>query len=181
MLAIAHIDETDLEDLRDALAAARIALRLPEDYAFKHLGASIAVHDQVFGALGRLPIQAHVLGIDKTTWTDEYMRRSRGPDRLCDALISLVLGCPDHLIAGQRLFIDLERKDLPQIRDQRTALRHALAGVGRMSFGKVQPCPDHRLNGTIVQIADMIAGEVHQHGGPGGPYIGPLGSKIHLL
>jgi hypothetical protein len=181
VLAIVHFDEAVLPDLDHELAAARTALRLPPTYPFKHLSASTAVHHHVFSALGRLAMQAHVHIIDKTTWTEQYVRQSSGPDRICDGLIALVLGCPDAIVAKQRLFVDLERRDLPIVRHQRKALSRALQGVGRKSFGNVQPCPDHREHGGIIQVADMIAGEVHQQGDIVGPYLPALGTKIRRV
>ena len=181
VLAIVHFDEQILSDLERELAAVRATLRLPLTYPFKHLGASTAIHRHLFAVLGRLDMQAHVLIIDKATWTKDYLRRSTGPERICDGVIALIIGCPDPLVNGQRLFVDLQRRDMDQLRDIRTALRHALRGVGRRSFANVQPCPDHRLHGGIIQVADMIAGEVHQQGGLIGPYLPALGAKIHRI
>lgn len=181
VLAIVHFDEQVLPDLDRELAAVRATLRLSLTYPFKHLGASTPIHQHLFAALGRLAMDAHVHIIDKATWTDQYSRQSSGPDRICDGLITLVLGCPDAVVAKQRLFVDLERRDMPVVRNQRTALRHALRGVGRQSFGNVQPCPDHRLHGGIIQVADMIAGEVRDQGGLAGPYLPALGTKIRIV
>jgi hypothetical protein len=182
VLAIVHFDEHVLPNLERELATARAALRLPPTYPFKHLSASAAVHSQVFAALGRLAMQAHVHIIDKTTWTGQYIRQSSGPDRICDGLITLVLGCPNAFVAKQQLFVDLDRKkDMPMVRNQRTALSQALKGAGRQSFKNVQPCPDHRLHGGIIQVADMIAGEVHQQGGLTGPYLPALGTKVRVV
>jgi hypothetical protein len=181
VLAIVHFDDEALRDLERELAAARAALRLPPDYPFRHVGASVPTHEHVFSALRRLTMQAHVHVIDKTAWTKDYVQRSRGPERICDGVIELILGCADPLVDGQRLFVDLERRDMDQLRDLRTAIRKALRGVGRRSFVNVQPCPDHRLHGGIIQVADMIAGEVHQHGELTGPYLPTLGGKIRRV
>ena len=45
-----------------------------------------------FAALGKLAMDAHVHIFNKATWTDQYMRQSSGADRICDGLITLVLG-----------------------------------------------------------------------------------------
>ena len=181
VLAIVHFESEILPDLERELGAIRTNLRLPPNFVFKHLGASTPTQQRLFAALGRLPMRAHVLIVDKSTWTDEYVRRSRGPDRVFDAVIALVLGCPEALVARQRLFVDLERRDMRMVRDLRTAIRQALSGAGRKSFANVQPCPDHRQHGSIVQIADLIAGEVHEQGGLGGPYLPALGAKLRIV
>ena len=181
VLAIVHFDEQVLPDLGRELAAVRMTLRLRSNYPFKHLSASPPVHHHVFAALSRLAMSAHVHIVDKSTWTKQYIRQSSGPDRICDGLITPVLGCPDSVVANQRLFVDLERKDLSVVRNQRTALRQALRGIGRQPFGNVQPCPDHRLHGGIIQVADMIAGEVREQGGLSGPYLSALGAKIRIV
>jgi hypothetical protein len=181
VFAIVHCVGDDLPRLESKLSMARKVLRLPPDYVFKHLGASRPVQDHVFAILRRLRLRAHVHIIEKSTWTDEYVRRSSGPDRICDGMVALVLGCPDVLVANQRLFVDLPRDEMKLIRDQRTAIGQALRGAGRKSFGNVQPRPDHRQHGSIIQIADTIAGEVHEQRGLTGPYLPWFGSRIKLV
>jgi hypothetical protein len=181
VLAIVHFDEQVLPELDRELAEVRATLRLPPNYPFKHLDASMAIHRHLFGVLSRLDMQAHVLVIDKAAWTKDYIQRSSGPERICDGVLALILGCPDPLVDGQRLFVDLERRDMNQLRDMRTAVRKALRGVARRSFANVQPCPDHRLHGGIIQVADMIAGEVHQQGGVTGPFLPALGARIRTV
>ena len=148
VLAIVHIDGEVLPRLGDGLDAVRKRLRLPPNYVFKHLGASVNVQQNVFAALGNVALQSHVTIVNKSTWTDQYLQQSSGPDRICDAVIALVLGCPDAVVARQRLFVDLPRGEMRIVRDLRTAIRQALTGVGRKSFANVQPCPDHRQHGA---------------------------------
>lgn len=181
VIAIVHFDGDELLRLEAELSAVRKALRLTPDYVFKHLGASRPVQDRVFSILAALNLRAHITMIDKSTWTEEYVRQSSGPDRIRDGIVALVLGCPDALVAKQRLFVDLPRAEMKLIRDQRTAIGQALRGAGRKSFGNVQPRPDHRRGASIIQMADMIAGEVHEQRGLTGPYLPALRPGIILL
>jgi hypothetical protein len=180
-MTIVHFDEVVLTALRQALQTVRSRLRLPPDYAFRHVNASASARRAFFATLAQSRFQGHVLLIDKTMWTDHYRKQSRGPDRIRDGVVRLVLECPDDLFAGQRLFIDLERRDMEQIRVLRTALRQLLRTAQRSSFTNVQPSPDHRLHGEIIQVADMIAGEVREQKSLSGPYLPLLGAKIRIV
>jgi hypothetical protein len=93
-----------------------------------------------------------------------------------------VFGCADSLVADQRLFVVLPSSERRIIRTWRTALRKALKSGARQSIGNIQPCPDHRQKyGDIVQVADMIAGEVHEQAGLGGPNLATMSSRIRLV
>ena len=181
VLAIVHFDEAALTRLAVELGKVRSRLRLSPDHVFKHVNASIAARRAFFQTLGRTDMQGHVHLIDKAAWTEQYVKTSRGPDRIRDGIVTLVVGCPDALVAGQRLFVDLQRKDMEQVRNLRTAVRQALRGVQRKSFANVQPCPDHRQHGQIIQVADMIAGEVREQGALTGPYLPALGGRIRVV
>lgn len=181
VLVAVHIDEAALPELRSALAEAKIGLRLPPDYPFKHLASSARTRTAFFAAIRRLPLAVHANLIDTRDWDATYLKQSRGPDRIADGVIDLILGCPDQIIAGQTLLVDLPRRELRIVRDLRTAIRMALRGVGRRSFATVQPCPDHRDFGVIVQVADMVAGELREHASVTGPYLAAIQSKIDLV
>lgn len=181
VFAVAHIQRDDLLALASELALAKKKLGLPDTYVFRHVGASAATRRAFYDALARAPIDAHIHVIEKARWTTGYLKRSSGPDRICDGIVEVVLGCPDLLVAQQKLLIDLRRKDMQFVRGVRLALRRALAGIGRETFENVQPCPDHRIEGGIVQVADMIAGEVREQGRIGGPYLTAIRSRMHLV
>lgn len=85
------------------------------------------------------------------------MTQSSGPERIRDGVITLALACPDELIAGQILHVDLPRSQKRTVNDMRISLRRALKGADRKPFGDVRPCPDHRQHAAIVQVADMLA------------------------
>lgn len=180
-LVAVHVEESALPDLRTALAQARIELRLPEDYPFKHLASSPRTRTAFFAAMRRLPLAVHAHLIDTRDWDALYLKESRGPDRIADGVIDLILACPDSVVAGQTLLVDLPRRELRVVRDLRTAIRMALRGARRRSFATVQPCPDHRESGAIVQVADMVAGELREHGGVAGPYLDIVRARIDLI
>jgi hypothetical protein len=179
--AIVHLDGDLLPDLDAQLSEARRRLRLLSSTPFHHVGASLAAHREFYAAIARIPILARVLVIDKTSWDHDYLKRSRGNDRICDGVVDLVCACPDEVVAGQGLFVDLRRKDMAQVRQMRAAMKARLHLDGRRTFENVQPCPDHRIHGGLVQVADMIAGEVREQGGISGPYLRSLGAKVMLV
>jgi hypothetical protein len=45
----------------------------------------------------------------------------------------------------------------------------------------MQPCPDHRIEGGIVQIADMLEGEYREQHGLDGPYLPRIETRITVL
>jgi hypothetical protein len=50
----------------------------------------------------------------------------------------------------------------------------------RQSFKNVKARPDHRSDSSIIQVADMIAGEVRVNGGKLGPNLASIREKIEL-
>jgi hypothetical protein len=84
------------------------------------------------------------------------------------------------LVADQTLYIDLPRNELGVVRPFAKVIRHTSREYGRRSFRDIKPQPDDRLDGTIVQVADMIAGEVREQGGVNGPYLARLAARIEV-
>jgi hypothetical protein len=73
---------------------------------------------------------------------------------------------------------DLDRGAARELRIIRTSLRRALTGIGRRTFENVKASPDHLPSSELVQIADMIAGELREHNGTRGPLLDRLGRKL---
>jgi hypothetical protein len=182
VFAIVHVEAPHLPTLEQELAIARGHLGR-SDYVFKHQRAKSSndVHNLFYEAIGRVPWNAHVLMLDKRAWIDRRDKRTRGIDRISDGVITLVVGCPDDVVANQVLYIDLPPAEERVIQNYRTAIRKALKGIRRTGFKNVRPCPDHRQHGTIVQVADMIAGEVREHEGLSSPFLRKLGSRVRLV
>lgn len=182
VIVAAHVRVADVANLDGALAALRGTLRLPPNYFFKHQGAADRTRREFFSTVQGVPFTAHARVVDKMADLDiGYFARTTGPEQITEAIVGLVCGCPDRLVADQTLLIDLPRSELPFIRELRTALRRALRGNARRSFQKVTPCPDHRVDGSIVQLADMIAGEIHERGRITGPYLDLVMQMIEVV
>jgi hypothetical protein len=181
-LAIVSIVDANLPNLHRGLEESRRVLGLPPSYVFRNVGASAAVHRQLYEVLDDVALDVRTMLIDKRLWTTQFRKSSRGLDRIGDGIVALVMACPDVLVAEQRLLIDLEHRDRRVARDWSTVLRKSLRGTGRKSFGRVQACPDSRREyGDLIQVADMIAGEVHEQGGSGGRFLPTLGAKFQLV
>jgi hypothetical protein len=181
-MAMVHIAGDDMAILETEIAAARKRLGYSPHHVFKHTEAKEEAHDQFYVALARIPsLTAHVYGYRRTSWVVRYPSPASGDSRVCDALIALTLACPRHVVEGQTPYIDLPRRERDVVIAFATALRRSMKGTRQRSFGKIQPQPDDRLAGGIVQAADMIAGEVRQHGELGGPYLARLGGRVVLL
>jgi hypothetical protein len=181
VFAVPHIDESDLRRLAAGLATAKQRLHVAETYVFRHVGASAAAHRAFYEVLVDLPIDIHVHVVEKPRWTAEFVKRTSGPDRICDCVVTIIVGCPDRVVANQKLLVDLRRQDMAFVRALRKSLSRALLGIGRKTFENVQPCPDHRIEGGIVQVADMIAGEIREQGALRGPYLEALGARIQSV
>jgi hypothetical protein len=171
VFACVSIAGEDLPFLSARLAHVRALRRLPNDHCFKHLTSKPGVRFAFFQAVALLPIRIHSTVIDKQWWGEDYLRGSDGLLRICDAIVKLISCCPDDIVARQSLLIDLDRSAAKEVRTIRANLRIALAGQKRLPFAKVRACPNHRDLGEIVQIADMVAGELRERGEWGGPYL----------
>lgn len=180
VFAIVHIEESDLPSLDQAVATARLRLGRDDRYAFKHTRVKSfpEVHREFYDSVRRVPWRAHVYTLEKQIWRSQQGSAARGLDCIRDGIVALVLGCPDSVVANQILFIDLPSQEERIIQDYRTSMRQALRGARRSGFKNVRPCPDHRQHGALIQVADMIAGEVREHGFQSGPFLPTLGNRI---
>ncbi len=172
--AMVHIDSDHIPALEAALRVAKARLRVPEGYVFRHVGCSDAAHRAFYDVISDVLFSARLLVVPPIPRSAPI----RGHEEIRMAIVRLVLDCPDTVVAKQKLYIDLERRDSKQVRELRTRVRRELGALGRRTFENMQPCPDHRSEGGIVQLADMLAGELREHAGVGGPYLRSISSKL---
>ncbi|MCC7022109.1 MAG: hypothetical protein IT338_04740 [Thermomicrobiales bacterium] len=96
--------------------------------------------------------------------------------------MELLYRCPDRFIAGQTLLIDGKRDEMTVMSRIKTDLNRRLAAGGRESARKIRACSDdHPTRGTIIQVADMVAGALRDVGGVTGPYLSGLVGRIRLV
>jgi hypothetical protein len=163
------VDEADLPVLEAELAAAAGRIGWPPEFVFKHVGANRAIHREYYQALGRISFQAHVHLLDKVAWRAQYGGKgSRGDDCICDGITTLLLRCPAEVTNDQILYIDLPHKERTTIKKYREVIRSAPHGADRETFRRIKARPDNRHDGGIIQVADMLSGEVAENPGMGG-------------
>lgn len=172
-----HVDNEHVADLDMALRIAKARLHVPESFVFRHVGCSDAAHRVFYDAIAEVPFTARLLIVPPVPRGVSI----RGHEEIRLAVVQLVLDCPEAVVAKQRLFIDLERRDSKQVRELRTRVRRELGAIGRRTFENIQPCPDHRSEGGIVQFADMLAGELREYRGIEGPYLPQLRQKLIVV
>ena len=172
--AMVHLEGNRVPEFEAALRAAKARLRVPERCAFRHVGCSDAAHRAFYDVIAEIPFEARLLIVPPTPRDSPI----RGHEEIRAAIVRLILDCPDAVVARQKLYIDLERRDSKQVREPRTRVRRELGARGRRTFENIQPCPDHRSEGGIVQLADMLAGELREHGSAGGPYLQRISRKL---
>lgn len=172
--AMIHIDSNHVPELEAALRVAKARLRVPERYVFRHAGCSGAAHRAFYDVISEIQFEARLLIVPPVP----HGVPIRGHEEIRMAIVRLILDCPDAVVAKQRLYIDLERRDIKQVRELRTHVRRELAAVGRRTFENIQPCPDHRSEGGTVQLADMLAGELRENDGVDGPYLPRIRHKL---
>lgn len=183
VFAVVHFSDAELVTLSSALLDARASLGIPPDYAFKNNGTGPRTREGFFHALGPLDFSAHVHVLDKRRWAETQRGRLSGPNFIRDGIVSLVMACPDEVVARQVLYLDIEPSQRTEPTRLKTEIRQALRGAQprRAGFADVRGCEDHRNLGTIIQVADMLAGQVNDHGGLGGPHLPALGARITLV
>jgi hypothetical protein len=140
VFTVVHIDQLDLPALDAALAAARTRLGFDPGYVYNHTRAkrSIDIHDRFYGALHPLAFAAHVRMMDKAAWRAQHASQTRGADCICDGIVDLILGCPDHVVARQVLYIDLPANEEKTIQTYRTSMS---AGADRRQEDGLSRCP----------------------------------------
>lgn len=175
--ALVHIDGEEIARLNAALLAAKKRLRVPETSVFRHVSCSHAAHKAFYDELANVPFTARLLVVPPVPRNQPI----RGHEEIRAAVTQLVLDCPNTYVARQKLYIDLERRDMKQLRELRTRVRKELTTTGRKTFENIQPCPDHRIEGGIVQVADMLAGEFREHGGIYGPFLPLFQSRLRVI
>ena len=134
---------------------------LPETYAFKYSGSRPLIRDAFLSTLGNAPITITALVINKSAWDKEQIKATPGTLRIARAVAGLLVVAPQEIIANQRIMIDLPSNEEKIIRLVREEIRNRLRGEGRDPIRALKPVPDHRLQGGLIQIADMAAGLIH--------------------
>jgi hypothetical protein len=181
-MAMVHVNGCDLPTLETELVAARKRLGQKLDYPFKHTEAKEITHRLFYGAMANIPsFTVDVYAYNRSGWTLRHVPPTYGDPCLCDAFITLTLGCPRGLVEEQILYIDYPRREREIVIAFATALRNSMKGTLQRSFRHIRPRPDDRLEGGIIQAADMIAGEVREYPRLGGPYLPHLGSRIRIV
>lgn len=180
--AVVHFATEDLARLHRALDGVRDALTLSRSYVFKNNGSGPITRAAFFNAIRPLEFTAHVYVLDKGQWAATQIGRPTGPNCIRDGVVSLILACPNDVVARQVLYVDIDPGQRAELMQMRTAIRQALRETRprRLGFSDVRGCEDHRTLGAIIQVADMIAGQVADHGGVAGPHLPALGGRIHL-
>jgi hypothetical protein len=183
VFAAIHIDGTEIGTLNNELATARKLLDRPPNFVFSHTGASLDTHRRFYAALSKIPFQADIFELDKAAWHRAVGDKgSRGSDCECDGIIRLVMACPVDVTGDRMLYLDLPRTK-PQrkrIEDIRTAIRKAMRGAKRATFEDVQGRPDDSGDGAIIQVADMLAGEMREFGALAGPHLPAFARRIRV-
>lgn len=176
-----HVDALDLELLTDRLTLAKTAIGKTGAFVFKHLEADTRTHEVFYEALLQVPsLSIDVLQANRGNWEPRHSRPARGDHFVSDCIINLLSACPPEITQDQMLLIDLPRREKVIVDSFRTTIRQELRRSQRAGLRDVRPRPDHRADGTIIQAADMIAGEVRQFHGLGGPFLPRLGQRIRL-
>jgi hypothetical protein len=181
VLAIAHVDEVDLETLDTELASTRAMLRLDSSFVFHHSETAPATREGFFAALQRVPLSVHVHMLNKATWSAEHTPASSGFDCICDGIITLLMRCPSGVIEEQMLYIDLPRREGRVVTRYRTTIRQAMRRARRPTFRDMKPRPDDQADAALIQVADMVAGEVREHSGMAGLYLPTLRTSIEIV
>jgi hypothetical protein len=182
VFAVVHVDETDLPVLETELTAAAMRLAWPRTYVFKHVSAVPNTHREFYQALAHIPFSAHIHMLDKARWWDQYGGKgARGDVCICDGITTLLLQCPPAVTSDQTLYIDLPHKERTTIQKYREVIRSGLRGADRRTFRHIKARADNRRDGGIIQIADMLAGEVAELRGIGGPYLPGIKARVALV
>lgn len=178
-----HFSDEELATLSGALQDARASLGIPPDYVFKNNGTGPRTREGFFRALGPLDFSAHVHVLNKRSWAATQRGKPTGPNCIRDGIVSLVMACPDEVVARQVLYLDIEPSQRTELTRLKTEIRQALraARPRRTGFADVRGCEDHRNLGAIIQVADMLAGQVNDHGGLAGPHLPSFSSRIALV
>lgn len=171
VFAALHIARDDLPRLDSALGSARSVLRLPEGHAFRHNGASSRARREFFGAIQHLQFSGHIFILDKVHWASQQTGKPTGPKCIRDGIIRLVEGCPDGVVARHVLYVDIDPSQKAELVSLKTDIRNALklARPRRTGYADVRGCPDTRNLGAMIQVAEMIAGEVMDYQALEGP------------
>jgi hypothetical protein len=115
VIAAPFIDASELDRLDKELAQVRVQIRKGPDYPFKHVHARESTRRLFYPALCRIPsLEAHVLILDTVTWIDQFksVKVQRGDTRVRHAMATLVTECPDHLIEGHIMRIDIPKEEV---------------------------------------------------------------------
>ena len=178
VVVVATIADDARSVFDEALQRVRRARRLPENYCFKFSGSRPGIREAFFVELARQSASFQATVVDKSTWSEDYLRTTTGQTRVIEAIVETIATCADTFVAGQTLLIDSDRDEQRAVNQIRGRLRRALADADRRSFARVKAYPDHGGEGAIIQIADMVAGALQDAGEIRGPYLSLIASRL---
>lgn len=184
VFAVVHFPENALRTLNGALDVARSALGVSPSYVFKNNGTRPRTREAFFRAIAPLDFSAHIHMLDKRQWAERQQPgQATGPQLIRDGIVSLVTACPAELVARQVLFVDIPPSQRAELSELQTKIRRALRTTQppRMGFAALRGCEDHRRHGAIIQVADLLAGQVKDYGGIAGPHLPALGTRITMV
>lgn len=94
-------------------------------------------------------------------------------------VVTLVAACPDGVVARNVLLIDPPSARF--ITNSKTPINRAFRTQHRTGYRSIRGLQDTHRDGGIIQVADMVAGEVRLCGGLTGPYLPGLGDKVVVI
>jgi hypothetical protein len=182
VIAAAHLAHDDLADLTTQLSDLRQRRGLPPNFVFKYSGAPRKLVEQFFLVIGSTGVTATIVYADKREWSPSS-RRGRPRDRLNVLIARLICEADPRFIDGQVILVDRDRSEKGANRETERVvhqlLRVRIPPVSRMPV--LRPCPDHRSDGLLVQVADMFAGAIRADPTLRSPVLTPVRNNIVLI
>lgn len=162
-IAMAQIDGGELEVLTAALADIRRGRRLSEQFAFRYSACSTEVRLAFFTRLAPVSVSVTAVSIDKRNWYAQS-RPGRPSEWLDQAIAELVCAAAPSTITGQVILVDRPKSETKAVRATERVIKRALKGAELQPYPQIKPCPDHKSQGHIIQVADMFAGALRDQG-----------------
>lgn len=161
VLSAVHIPSDEIEALTNALLKARRRRKLPDHYVFKYSGSRPAIRESLFEALSNVDFRSTILGIDKRTWSFDELHPIHPNVRLAASLANLIIDAPPECTSGCNILVDLPRSEKRVIAEIQGQIRSAIRQEHRRPIKSLRPVPESRLEGSVIQVADMLAGWKH--------------------
>ena len=161
MVAV-QVSRQHLSELERGLDDLRKRLKFDERHAFRHANCTTRLRAQFLNCICAIEFAAWASIIDKSMhWRESFRPSDPGDQRLVLTLLAVLAHMPHSDFQRTHLLLDIPKAENHRVRQWSQEIRQHYRHGGTSSFRRVMSQADTDEGGSIIQVADMLAGSLN--------------------